>query len=129
MITAPKRMKLSHEQVLCKGPSCADYTLGLLMGCNTGVSGVMQSEHSILCAEFWSQSPQRMKMVAQYCATQMLTGREVLTRGYKRSALTLLGMSDMISDDDFEVQWVAFTIIQRARANELPDLVAKPQEE
>jgi len=100
------------------------------MGCCRGATAVTSAaeaiaggEHSILCLHFSQQSPQRMKAVARFCATQMPTGKEVLQRRIKPMACAMMGVSEETRDDDFEVQWVAFTIIQRSRAAALPEYV------
>lgn len=117
-ISGYKSMKLSHKTSSIRGQSCDDYSMGVLMGCCKVTDGL---EHSILCAHFASQTPERMRAAAKFCATQMLTGKEIFQRRIKKLACELMGISDDISDDDFEVQWVAFMIIERGRAADLPD--------
>ena len=116
MCNSLKRMKLFHMSA----PSCENETNGILMGC---CKNIAEPEHSILCLHFSKQSPQRMKAAARFCATQMPTGKEVLQRRITQMACVMMGVSKETSDDDFEVQWVAFTIIQRSRAAALPDYV------
>ena len=101
--------------------SCTDETICYLIGCCKGVPGIMASEHSLLCVSFYSQSPQRIKMVAQYCASKMPSGSEIIAQQYKTEACEIMNMDSSISGELFEIEWNAFVSDQMRNADAMED--------
>ena len=97
--------------------SCGNPIIKELIGCCDGVPGLMHSEHSMLCSHFSSQSPQRLKMIAQYMLSQIMSGEQVLKKGYKLQACTLME-SEELDDTQFLSKWTAFITQQEQVVNE-----------
>lgn len=97
--------------------SCTNETVCYLIGCCKGVPGIMASEHSLLCVSFYSQSPQRLKMVAQYTANKMPSGTEIIAQQYKHEACEIMNVDESISDEMFQIKWDSFVSEQIRQAN------------
>jgi hypothetical protein len=101
--------------------SCTDETICYLIGCCKGVPGIMASEHSLLCVNFYSQSPQRIKMVAQYCASKMPSGAEIIAQQYKTEACEIMNMEHLMTNEMFEIEWNSFVSDQMRKADAMED--------
>lgn len=103
--------------------SCDNETIRELLGCCKGIEGIMSSEHSRLCLHFNFQSPQRLKMVAQYTSRAMLSGKDILEKKYKKEACNIMGLYDydVMEDELFEKKWYAFVCDQIRQADMMKD--------
>jgi len=113
-ITIPTMQQQEQEEDMMHTPtantvraiSCDQLHIKALLGCSDGVPGLMQSEHSMLCREFYSQSPQRLHMIAVHIADQMPTGSMVNYLGLQEEACHI--MNSMYTPDTFEAEWNEF---------------------
>jgi len=116
-VSIPSNISATYEAV--DGINCSNPIIKELIGCCDGVSGLMHSEHSMLCSQFSYQSPQRLKMIAQYMVSQMMSGEQILLKGYKTQACALMDSKEL-DDTNFLPAWTAFIQQQVQEADALP---------
>jgi hypothetical protein len=75
-------------------------------GCCDGVSGYLCDEHSILCFEFWGQSPQRLFNIAMYRKDFIPSG-ETLSKEKNdmKIACEIMNVEEMSNLEEFKEKW------------------------
>jgi hypothetical protein len=93
------------------GLSCHyDDNVKFITGCCKGVPGVMHDEHSILCPEFYGQSPQRTFSVAVYRQDFIPSGEAILSlhdSNYIKIACKMMGV-EFLDTETFKNKWDSF---------------------
>jgi hypothetical protein len=93
-----------------RGLSCHDNDVKFITGCCKGVPGVMHDEHSILCREFFGQSPQRSFSIATYRKDFIPSGETIISlqdSNYIKFACKMMSV-DFLDTETFKNKWDSF---------------------